>query len=37
MSGGGKYVIERIAKMPVEMDLASEFRYRDPIVDERPL
>ena len=33
----GKYVIERIAKIPVEVDLASEFRYRDPIVDEKTL
>ena len=33
----GKYIIERLAKIPVEVDLASEFRYRDPIVDERHL
>jgi glucosamine--fructose-6-phosphate aminotransferase (isomerizing) len=30
----GKVLIERIARVPVEMDIASEFRYRDPIVDE---
>lgn len=30
----GKVLIERIAKVPVEVDIASEFRYRDPIVDE---
>jgi len=28
----GKYLIEEIAKIPVEVDYASEFRYRDPIV-----
>jgi len=28
----GKYLIEKIAKFPVEVDYASEFRYRDPIV-----
>ncbi len=27
----GKYMIERLAKVPVEVDYASEFRYRDPI------
>ncbi len=30
----GKYMIEQIAGMPAEVDLASEFRYRDPILDE---
>ena len=30
----GKVLIERIAKIPVEVDIASEFRYRDPIVDK---
>jgi glutamine---fructose-6-phosphate transaminase (isomerizing) len=30
----GKVLIERIARLPVEVDIASEFRYRDPIVDE---
>ena len=30
----GKVQIERIARLPVEVDIASEFRYRDPIVDE---
>jgi glucosamine--fructose-6-phosphate aminotransferase (isomerizing) len=29
----GKYQIERIARIPVEVDIASEFRYRDPILD----
>lgn len=33
----GKYVIEKIAKVPVEVDYASEFRYRDPIVSSRDL
>lgn len=33
----GKYLIESIARMPVEVDIASEFRYRDPIVDEHQL
>jgi glucosamine--fructose-6-phosphate aminotransferase (isomerizing) len=30
----GKALIERIARIPVEVDIASEFRYRDPILDE---
>ncbi len=30
----GKVLIERIARLPVEVDIASEFRYSDPIVDE---
>jgi glutamine---fructose-6-phosphate transaminase (isomerizing) len=29
----GKILIEHIARLPVEVDIASEFRYRDPIVD----
>ena len=33
----GKYVIENIARVPVEVDLASEFRYRNPIIDENAL
>jgi glucosamine--fructose-6-phosphate aminotransferase (isomerizing) len=33
----GKYVIEKLAKIPVEVDIASEFRYRDPIINERTL
>jgi glucosamine--fructose-6-phosphate aminotransferase (isomerizing) len=28
----GKYLIEGIAKVPVECDIASEFRYRDPVI-----
>lgn len=30
----GKILIEQIARIPVEQDYASEFRYRDPIVDK---
>lgn len=33
----GKYVIESFARIPVEVDVASEFRYRNPIVNERIL
>lgn len=33
----GKYVIEKFAKVSVEVDIASEFRYRDPFVDENTL
>ena len=33
----GKYVIERLCRLPVEADLASELRYRDPLVDEHTL
>jgi len=30
----GKYLLEQIAGVPAEVDLASEFRYRNPILDE---
>ncbi|HTW25401.1 MAG TPA: glutamine--fructose-6-phosphate transaminase (isomerizing) [Candidatus Baltobacteraceae bacterium] len=33
----GKFMIERLAHIPVEVDYGSEFRYRDPIVDDRSL
>ncbi len=33
----GKYAIERLARIPVEINVASELRYRDPIIDERTL
>jgi glucosamine--fructose-6-phosphate aminotransferase (isomerizing) len=33
----GKYMIERLARLPVEIDFASEFRYREPIVDNNTL
>ncbi len=29
----GKFMIERLAKVPVEVDYASEYRYRDPIIN----
>ena len=32
-----KYVLEKLTRKPVEIDLASEFRYRDPIIDESVL
>jgi len=31
----GKYMIEALARIPVEVDIASEFRYRDPIINDR--
>ncbi len=31
----GKVLIEKIARIPCEVDIASEFRYRDPIVNDR--
>ncbi|MCQ4022224.1 MULTISPECIES: glutamine--fructose-6-phosphate transaminase (isomerizing) [unclassified Ruminococcus] len=33
----GKYVIEKLARVPVTVDIASEFRYRNPIVGEGDL
>lgn len=33
----GKYIIEKLAKIPVEVDIASEFRYRDPLINEKTL
>jgi glutamine---fructose-6-phosphate transaminase (isomerizing) len=33
----GRYAVEEWARVPVEMDIASEFRYRNPVVDERDL
>ena len=33
----GKYVLEKLARIPVDVDVASEFRYRDPIVDANTL
>ncbi|MGH8947030.1 MAG: glutamine--fructose-6-phosphate transaminase (isomerizing) [Acidimicrobiia bacterium] len=32
-----KYAIERWTRLPAEIDIASEFRYRDPVLDERSL
>lgn len=31
----GKFLIEHIARIPVEVDIASEFRYRNPVIDEK--
>ncbi|MBR2756275.1 MAG: glutamine--fructose-6-phosphate transaminase (isomerizing) [Lachnospiraceae bacterium] len=33
----GKYVIEKLARIPVEVELASELRYSDPLIDEHTL
>ena len=33
----GKYMIEQLARIPVDVDYASEFRYRDPVMDEDTL
>jgi glutamine---fructose-6-phosphate transaminase (isomerizing) len=33
----GRYAIETWSRIPIEMDVASEFRYRDPVIDERDL
>ncbi|MDO8700601.1 MAG: glutamine--fructose-6-phosphate transaminase (isomerizing), partial [Deltaproteobacteria bacterium] len=33
----GKFMIEGLARLPVEVDLGSEYRYRDPVVDEGTL
>jgi glucosamine--fructose-6-phosphate aminotransferase (isomerizing) len=33
----GKFIIERLARLPVEVDYGSEFRYRDPIIQPKTL
>ncbi len=33
----GKYLIEQFARIPVDVDYASEFRYRDPVINKRTL
>lgn len=33
----GKYVIEKLARIPVNVDIASEFRYREPLVTDKDL
>lgn len=33
----GKYAIEKLVQMPVEVDIASEFRYNDPFIDSKTL
>jgi glucosamine--fructose-6-phosphate aminotransferase (isomerizing) len=33
----GRYLMESLCRVPVEVDIGSEFRYRDPLVDEKTL
>ena len=33
----GKFLIEQLAQLPVEVDYGSEYRYRDPIIDDKTL
>jgi len=33
----GKYLLEALARVPVEIEVASEYRYRDPVVDDKTL
>ena len=33
----GKYIIQRLSRIPVEAEVASEFRYREPILDENTM
>lgn len=33
----GKHLIENFARIPVEVDIASEFRYKNPIIDDKSL
>jgi glucosamine--fructose-6-phosphate aminotransferase (isomerizing) len=33
----GKYLIERVCRIPVNAEMASEFRYKDPLIDEHTL
>ncbi len=33
----GKYLLENLARIPVEVDVASEFRYRSPLIDDQTL
>lgn len=33
----GKYVLEELLRIPVEVDIASEFRYRNPVIDNKTL
>jgi glucosamine--fructose-6-phosphate aminotransferase (isomerizing) len=33
----GEYLIEKLARLPVEIEVASEFRYREPVLNERTL
>ena len=33
----GEYADRKLARLPVEVEVASEFRYREPVLDERTL
>ncbi|MFH0772202.1 MAG: glutamine--fructose-6-phosphate transaminase (isomerizing) [Candidatus Omnitrophota bacterium] len=33
----GEYLIEKLARVPVETDVSSEFRYRDPVINKKTL
>lgn len=33
----GEYLIEKLARLPVDVEIASEFRYREPVLDEKTL
>lgn len=33
----GRNMIEKLSRIPVSVDIASEFRYQDPIIDEKTL
>ena len=33
----GKFLIEELAQLPVEVDYGSEYRYRNPVIDDRSL
>ena len=33
----GKVILEKLCKIPTEVDIASEFRYRDPLIDNKTL
>ena len=33
----GKYIIEELARIPVEVEYASEYRYRNPIISEKDI
>ena len=33
----GEYLIEKLARIPVDIEIASEFRYREPVLDHRTL
>ena len=33
----GEYLIEKLARLPVDVEIASEFRYREPVLNERTL